>query len=223
MNTDYVPKKDEEFHVWATNYNNQAQLNGTRWGATTAAGDRLMALYTNWQGAWANYLLPDRGTPTTTAKKEARKNLDTGIRLYYNTNIRFNPEVTALDRSNMRLPILPGIPAGDTGLAEGVGSSISAAIRQITVYFFQERRTGIPVKGHHKPAGVHGAEICWAILDHHPVTIEEMIHSVTSTRSPYRFKFGEEERGKTLYFCIRWENGPDRVGDWSEIFSAFIP
>ncbi|GHT88844.1 hypothetical protein FACS1894137_17410 [Spirochaetia bacterium] len=123
----------------------------------------------------------------------------------------------------MRLPSLPGIPAGDTGLAEGVGVSISAAIRQISVYFFQKSRTGVPVKGHHKPAGVHGAEIWWAILDHHPAAIGEMIHAITCTRSPYHFTFGEEDRGKTLYFCVRWENGPDRVGDWSEIFSAFIP
>ena len=66
-------------------------------------------------------------------------------------------------------------------------------------------------------------EIHWFILEQPPLSIEELIHTAMDTASPYTFSFGEEERGKTLYFCLRWENGDKGTCPWSLIFNAVIP
>jgi hypothetical protein len=43
------------------------------------------------------------------------------------------------------------------------------------------------------------------------------------TRSPIELVFDENQRGKKLYFVVRWENGPKHKGKWSEIFMVIIP
>ncbi|MDR3184369.1 MAG: hypothetical protein LBT49_03085 [Prevotellaceae bacterium] len=74
-----------------------------------------------------------------------------------------------------------------------------------------------------KPAGVHGAEIVWAILDDPPAGWEALAHSSFDTHTPLRLSFLNEQRGKTLYFAARWENTRGEKGPWSEIMSAIIP
>jgi hypothetical protein len=74
-----------------------------------------------------------------------------------------------------------------------------------------------------KPRGVHGAEICWVILDRPPLSVDELVHSNFSTRSPFKLTFDETDRGKTVYFCLRWESTRGEKGPWSEIVMAIIP
>ncbi|MDR2362341.1 MAG: hypothetical protein LBD91_06385 [Prevotellaceae bacterium] len=74
-----------------------------------------------------------------------------------------------------------------------------------------------------KPHGVHGVEIVWSILDTPPVNWSELLHSAIDTKTPYRFSFEGENRGRRLYFALRWENQVGDKGPWSEIESAIIP
>jgi hypothetical protein len=74
-----------------------------------------------------------------------------------------------------------------------------------------------------KPHGVHGVEIVWAILDTPPVNWSELIHSAIDTKTPFRLSFEGEDRGRRLYFALRWENQVGDKGPWSEITSVIIP
>jgi hypothetical protein len=74
-----------------------------------------------------------------------------------------------------------------------------------------------------KPAGVHGFETAWAILDAPPTTWEQLVHSSFCTRTPLRISFEGDKRGKTLYFALRWENTRGVKGPWTTIFTAIIP
>jgi hypothetical protein len=74
-----------------------------------------------------------------------------------------------------------------------------------------------------KPAGQHGAEIRWDILDAPPARWDELIHSDIDTSSPFTLWFEHDQRGKTVYFAARWENTRGKKGPWSDIFSAIIP
>ncbi|MDR2260454.1 MAG: RHS repeat protein [Azoarcus sp.] len=38
-----------------------------------------------------------------------------------------------------------------------------------------------------------------------------------------RMDFAQEESGKTIYFCVRYENAKGEPGPWGPIFSAVIP
>ncbi|MDR1330894.1 MAG: hypothetical protein LBK07_02195, partial [Tannerella sp.] len=74
-----------------------------------------------------------------------------------------------------------------------------------------------------KPYGMRGVEVRLAILDAPPVDWDELLDSRFDTRSPLKLTFTGADRGKTLYFALRWENTTGVKGDWSEIYSARIP
>jgi hypothetical protein len=46
---------------------------------------------------------------------------------------------------------------------------------------------------------------------------------VLATRTPHILEFTEEERGKTVYVAICWQNEKGEKGPWSEIESAIVP
>jgi hypothetical protein len=77
----------------------------------------------------------------------------------------------------------------------------SSVIRQLTIDFFDHGS-----KSHAKPHGIHGAEIRWEILNAAPVNIDELRNSSFDTHSPFTLVFNENERGKNIYFCLRWIN-----------------
>jgi hypothetical protein len=88
----------------------------------------------------------------------------------------------------------------------------------VEIHFHDEGKTNVA-----KPKGVHGAEICWAIRDTPPEHWKELTNSSFDTHTPLRLEFDIEERGRTLYFAIRWENTRGEKGLWSEIQTAVIP
>jgi hypothetical protein len=94
----------------------------------------------------------------------------------------------------------------------------SDVIRELTVDFRDHESLS---RG--KPHGIHGVEIRWAILDHQPQDVNELIHSEFDTHSPFTLEFKENERGQTVWFCLRWENTRGEKGPWSEFISAIIP
>jgi hypothetical protein len=46
---------------------------------------------------------------------------------------------------------------------------------------------------------------------------------VFDTNSPLDIEFTEEDRGKVVWFAVRWENTRGEKGPWSEIYFAIIP
>jgi hypothetical protein len=52
---------------------------------------------------------------------------------------------------------------------------------------------------------------------------EELPHSRFTRRKKELFDFPQEDRGKTIYFCVRYENAKGEPGPWGPIFSAVIP
>jgi hypothetical protein len=45
----------------------------------------------------------------------------------------------------------------------------------------------------------------------------------STTHTPFTLEFDENERGKTIYFCLCGENTRGEKGPWSEIQNAIIP
>ncbi|MDR2440769.1 MAG: hypothetical protein LBE12_15515 [Planctomycetaceae bacterium] len=56
-----------------------------------------------------------------------------------------------------------------------------------------------------------------------PVSGEELPHSRFTRRKKELFDFAQEDSGKMVYFCVRYENAKGEPGPWGPIFSAFIP
>jgi hypothetical protein len=95
----------------------------------------------------------------------------------------------------------------------------SSMIRCLIIHFFD--RSGEHKRA--KPPGQHGAEIRWAISDTPVVNLKELTNSSFDTRTPFTLEFEGDERGKMVYFCLRWENTRGEKGHWSPIQSAIVP
>jgi hypothetical protein len=120
----------------------------------------------------------------------------------------------------MELPIHDGTRTPDkVPETRPEAESDSSEIRQLSIHF---KDRGAKSKA--KPHGVHGAEIRWHIQNEAPEDIEaELVHSDFDTASPFTLVFGEADRGKRVYYALRWESFTNLKGGWSEIYSAIVP
>jgi hypothetical protein len=145
----------------------------------------------------------------------------TALRNFANSSMRFNKLMRDEDRLFYGLR-----PRDETHTPDTEPTTFpeaepdTAIIRQITICFWdsesKRRRRG-------KPRGVHGAEIRWALLDHTPTSVDDLANSDFGTASPSTLRFTETERGRRLYFCLRWESNTNLKGPYGEIYSAVIP
>jgi hypothetical protein len=74
-----------------------------------------------------------------------------------------------------------------------------------------------------KPKNVRGIECQWIIAGSPPLSVDDLLHTATATRNPLELVFEENQRGKKIYFAVRWEAGATKKGKWSDIFYVIIP
>jgi hypothetical protein len=161
----------------------------------------------------------DNSTAKRLTKDEAKTAAVAAMREFANTSIRYNKRMTDEDKLIYGIRPKDSTPTPET--APGTfpeAEPDTSVIRQITIHF---RDSGTKKRG--KPDPGHGAEIRWSHLDHPPSGLDELIHSDFDTASPFTLTFGEEDRGKRVYFCLRWETQTNLQGPFSEIYMAIIP
>jgi hypothetical protein len=222
MGKDYVPNSYVLFDLWFK-FLMQYVLSKTS-GATPAwthipqaVVDMLSEAYAAWYTVYGKTLGPH--TPVDTlAKKEGKKAAGKIIRPFVNQYLRFLP-VTDEDRKAM------GIPNHDPTPTPVPRPDDIPEVEVLTpkprVLHFRFRRANMKRWG--KPEGVHGMELVWVIADAPPQEVEELIHSAFATKNPLELAFKESDRGKHVYFAVRWETDAVKKGDFSEIYSAIIP
>ena len=93
-----------------------------------------------------------------------------------------------------------------------------AGIRQVHVRFWQHGLASMA-----KPAGYDGAVLDWGVLDAPPSEPEDLTNHTMASRTPHTLQFTEEERGKTVYIALRWQNERGNTGPWSDIKSTVVP
>ena len=214
-----IPDKDSDFNVAANTIINGAYQNRDEWNLYGVWLDGVKAKHTTWKERYQQYLPSITRTPLITFEKnEARKALEKDLRMLVR-NLQSNPKVTAdnLRSLGIALPNANRTPAPvPTNYPDF--TTDSSMIRRLTVHFRDHDSTN-----NAKPKGVHGAEIRWAIRDTAPAGVKELGNSAFDTRTPFTLEFDDTERGKTVYFCLRWENTRSEKGPWSEIVSAIVP
>jgi hypothetical protein len=215
-----LPNADAGFNTAQETISNAADENREAWNLDGQwLNDELLPKKTKWVAAWADYLVPSTRTSLITfTKNNARKEYEKPLRLLVK-NLESNPRVSDEDRRGMGL-IIPSstkkvIPAATT---YPLSTADSSTIRLLKIFFRDSESSSKA-----KPYGVHGAEIRWNILETPPVTVKDLTISNFDTRSPFTLEFEDDQRGKTVWFCLRWENTKGEKGPWSEISSAIIP
>jgi hypothetical protein len=217
---DWLPAREQDLadlcQKWKTGLENPA--NTTKFGWRQAEVTEALAAVTAFSTARAAYGEVD-STVNRMAKDEAKYAAKSAMRDFANSNIRFNKQMTDEDK------LAYGVRQGDkTATPAGEPESYPEAepdtsvIRQVTIKSWDGA-----TKKRGKPYGIHGAEVRWALLDHAPESVEELTRSDFDTASPLTLKFDESDRGKRLYFCLRWESNTNLKGPYGEIYSAVIP
>lgn len=95
---------------------------------------------------------------------------------------------------------------------------IIKGIRQVIIEFHFEGSSSRGI-----PYGYHCAVINWGFFETAPASPDELLHSVDATRSPFTVPFKEEDRGKRVWFVLRWQNERGEQGPASEMVSAIVP
>jgi hypothetical protein len=220
-NKDYLPEKDKDFLVWSKNF--LANLSQIRYNVSFPDSEYLK-LSTECndfeQKLEASENPATRTSVTVEAKNIARKLLRINLRVDVKAYLTFNPSVTDDDRKAMGLPVHKTTRTPSKVADKAPDTDVDTSVPgRVTVHFFEK-------SGSHKrakPEGQHCIEMIWIISDTPPAKWEDLIHSIVDTNSPVTLSFENDQRGKTLYFALRWENTRGEKGPWTEIQSTIIP
>jgi hypothetical protein len=208
------------------------------WAYFSAHRDRMGLAATTPQGHWiddvfhpqfvhfsAVYLdwtnLAQRTFGKTTALRSVEKVFKQAYREFYISFLKSNPQVADTDLLLMDLPKRRTHARNATAPLPDVPPAFSIMLPNPAVIEIHYHDGNSSRKA--KPAGVHGMEIRWAILGAAPTDWDELTNSVFSIRTPCRLTFLYNQRGKTLYFALRWEDNRGKKGPWSEIHETIIP
>jgi hypothetical protein len=71
--------------------------------------------------------------------------------------------------------------------------------------------------------GVKGAYDLFHIDRPIPASVEQLHRAVFTRRKKHLFIFQQEDTGKRVCFCFRYENSKGQAGQWTPVVSAVIP
>ena len=218
-NRDYLPSNDSSLKNWITNF--LAILASILPRIEFPADEH--AVLTALLEKFSNKLrIADAPATRTKAaiqeKKDARKALEKELRQAVKEYLSFNHRLTDADRDNLGLPIHK-TTRDDAPVATTIPWTqvIVNLIRHLTFDFGGEETSKA------KPAGQHGMEMAGHIGGEKPANVHGLTRSYFDTHTPLTIEFEEEDRGKTFWYAVRWENTEGKKGPWSEIQSAIIP
>jgi hypothetical protein len=214
-----IPTKEAEFVDWSENLIAVSISHKTE---LKLPEDKLSEVQTLHQEVKALHELCQTSSYTKLdmqAKNEKKKRLIHLEEVFVRNNLQNNDAMTDNIRKELRIPIHDNKPT-PTPAPEG--------IPKVEIVIPQPRTVHIKFRDEHaprwsKPEHVHGLECLWSIAEEPPVKVKDLLHSEFATRSPLELTFEEDERGKKIYFVVRWESGAGKKGKWSDIYFAVVP
>jgi hypothetical protein len=218
---DFIPANDRTFLQWVINFLKQLNAMLTRIGFPTSEYQLLSTQRDDFATKLALSEEPATRTKVTIANKNvARRLLEKTIRLDIKEFLNFNRALTDGDREALGLPVYKTTRTPASIAERHPDFDVyTGEIRRLDIHFFDQEKDHTKAK----PEGQHGAEIRWAICETPPEIIDDLVHSAFDTRTPFTLDFDENQRGKTVYFALRWENTRGLKGPWSPIIPAIIP
>jgi hypothetical protein len=230
---DYIPSKDPEFDQFFSNLNRyvgeKTGGNVPEWTFIPSdARTNLNDLYTAWDTAYTETKVPH--TPVQTeAKNDAKTAAVAAIRPFVNQYLRF-PPVTNEDRTAMGIPNKDTTPTPVPPPAD----QAEADLLYPGIHLIELKIRALPANRPDAGKGDYGVRIYYGVLGDAtatdkfrlasaPASGDDLPHSVFTRKRKYRFDFPEGDRGKQVYFCLRYENSKGESGPWGPIIQAIIP
>jgi hypothetical protein len=220
MSTDYIPQGDSAFLTWVKNLFAYLVVHAINWNINPSTWMHIdPPMITAYDDALTKAKDPNRGKADVLLKNETRNVLKTAVRKYVKEHLEYNSLISDDDRKRLGLPVhdTKPTPVSDpTTFPVAAVKHPSPGVIEVNVTDSESGRKA-------KPAGIHGFELAWGIFETPPTDWGQLNHSSFCTRTPLRLTFSGNERGKTLYFALRWENKRGVKGPWTEILNAIVP
>jgi hypothetical protein len=224
--TDWLPDHHESLYNQAnctTNYLTSENL--ARFGITGVLlawyYDEYISRHNAFNAAFEDWNNPAERTMAKTATLVSSKKLfKESYRQLYIGYLKGNRFVTDADLIEMGMPKrASGVKAPSPQPTTLVEATVDTSIPATVGVNFRNKNA----KSIAKPKGMRGVELIWEILDSPPADWSKLTHSVSDTRTPMQLVFTGKQRGKTLYFSMRWENKIGEKGPWNDIAGVIIP
>jgi hypothetical protein len=219
MRKDIVPHQDDKFLEFVMILLGYTKDHLSIWGIDPARLSEAEKLTVEYNDALTKVKNPNHGKADVALKNKCKYELEQFVRGFIKEHIAYNHLVSDDDRLRMGLHVHDDKPTPAAVSKTSPYAKIKKlGIGYVEIEFGDEE--GVR-KG--KPLGQHGAEMRYIISDVRPTDWDQLTHSNFATRSPFRLSFKGDDRGKTLYFALRWENTRGEKGQWGEIMSIIIP
>ena len=219
-NGDFVPKNAEMFLQWVTALVDYiTPTRATKWGIPPATMTELKDVkLENFVNAQQE--ITSDSTRSQIAHRNAmQRELTTLVRFIIRFYLR-RPIVTDSELIAMGIPPIDTIRTVHKVVTEKVEFVLQLrGIRQIAVDFWQQ---GVE-HSKAKPRFYDGAVLIWSIGDERPAEADDFAFHTMASRRPFIIEFLDEDRGKTVWVALAWQNERGIRGEWSEFKSAIIP
>jgi hypothetical protein len=229
--TNWIKENHEEFHAQVSEVltyilKNKVRLNFDdktlpgRWLIT-----ELFPPLTKYRSLFSEWRHVETRTPSLQfAFEQAEAKLKPFFRQLYTGFLKSNPLITNEDLKNM------GLPTRHTGGGKPAHiATVFPGCRVLTPIPGRVEWHYYDIEGDRpraRPEGQHGVEIAWSLVDSvtPPITdASSLRHSDFDTHSPFVLTFEGHDRGKIIFYSLRWENTRGEKGPWSPVEFIFIP
>jgi hypothetical protein len=215
---DYIPRSDSELVAWSANFTAKVAAGATAWSIPAEEVARLQKLNTDFAALHAQADSPDKTKVIVAKKDSARKTLVDKIREMANFRLK-NPIITDDERISLGLHVHDTTPSSIGVPVHPPELDLEVIDFGLIKVHFYDKESGNKAR----PYGMSGAVIAYGVLDTPPENESPLNESVLATRNPHVLSFHMQERGKTVYVSICWQNEKGEKGPWSKIQSTIIP
>jgi hypothetical protein len=215
----YLPSNVLAFKILAGKIRKRVDEMHEQWDISAAAVQTLYAPIDAFNAAAA--ISEDPQTRTAGAirgRNAARKQLESVLRPFIQRHLIHNPLVTPGERVNMSLPAHDRKPSPTPVPEYWPVINLERPLQRVIDIYFKPYGK----RGHAKPEGMLGVEICWVLSETQPTDWSELTHSEFAPHSPLRLNFEGHDRGRRIHISARWENTRGQKGPWSDIQNTII-
>lgn len=212
-----MPPKDADFDAWLTNFSALITATPTAYGLTAPDAVAIAAQQTAFASALATATDPSTRTPPAVAAKDAARATAQAVVRPFAQNVKLNPSVTNMQRSDLGLSIDSFPPTPIPAPTTAPALVLVAATPQTHQLRYYDSTTPATKA---KPYGVKGIEIRRAVGTAVAVDPDTAAYYTTWGKSPNLSFFGALEVGKIATYWGRWTttSGPGgriQTGPWS--------
>jgi hypothetical protein len=219
MSFNFFHGSEDNFYAGSNNDYNIALGSFTRWGSPNPE-TVLKALQDNYNAKYTAAVSTNRTKSAPSERRAARKTLTDAVLAYGEEFLFHNSKLTIADKFLLDIHIDKEPEQVPKPTTIPIIVVILSVIRKLTFKCYTkpgDKRTG-------KPPRTPTFVLYWAILDHEPTDISELINRTATSGYSIDLLFKEADRGKKLYYAGCWQIARDNLeGPLSQIEYVSIP